>query len=98
MLNPIMKGALEKVQGIQEALLTYMINTTDMNNAIATVEEGIKKIKKYGDKEWFFFKDDGQRFITKDQSGQTIKYIRGKCLEVLPWKELDKLLDTIDKI
>ncbi len=96
-LDPIMEGVLKKLKEIQKALLTFVIDT-DVKNAMITVADVIKKIKEYGDKEWFFFDDDGQRLTTTYKDGNAIEYINGKCLECFFWKEFDALIETVSDL
>ncbi len=94
LLQPIMESALEKLKEIQEILVGFLIDE-ETRNAANTVANEIKKIKEYGDKRWFFTNDE-ESSMNIDDEGHPVKYIKGKCLEVFNWKELDELIESIE--
>lgn len=96
-LSPIMKGALEKLKQIHEALIIFLIDD-DIRNAMFTVAEGINRIKEHGDEEWCFVDDGDQELDTEIINGKTVEYIKGKAIESFYWKDIDELITTVTKI
>ena len=96
LLSSIMKGALDKLKEIQKVLIAFTIDE-ETCNALNTVAEVIKQIRRYGDKQWFITDDNGS-LTTMDKDGQPVEYIKGKCLEMFDWNEFDGLITTINEL
>lgn len=96
LLSSVMKGALDQLKKIQKALVRFTIDE-ETHNALNTIAETIKQIKRYGDKQWFITDDNGS--LTKmDKDGRPVEYIQGKCLEMFYWNDFDELITTITEI
>lgn len=94
-IEPIMKGALEELRKIQDALIAFAIDY-DIRKAANQIARITQEMKKYGDKCWYFIEFKESELLTVNIDGELIKYIKGKSMELFRWKEADKLIATIN--
>ena len=93
LLQPMMRGALDKLKQIHETLVKSIIDE-ETQAAMDVVGNEIKKIKEYGDKLWFFADDEGS-LSAIDENGKMIEFIQGKCLEMFYWEDFENLIASI---